>query len=188
MTGHQSLPVLCALALGVFSGPLLVAQAAPPASAPPAAGSAASVTAPKVPTVTAPAVTAPVVTAPAGTAAAPTFNTSVQKAAAIAVPYDEATFKTAMTAGTSILLLFSGAADTIWLQQGPVLQTVLKEPEFKQVLALQIDATNTDLMGRYAVSVPGTLLVMKGGFERIRSTRMVKADVIRKMLRLQSAL
>ena len=76
----------------------------------------------------------------------------------------------------------------MWLQQGPVLQTVLKEPEFKQLLAFQIDATNAELMGRFAVSVPGTLLVIKGGFERIRSTRMVKADVIRKMLRLQATL
>ncbi len=184
MTGQQTLPVLCALLLYAFSGPRLYAQPA----APPAAGKLPPIAAPKVPTVTAPVVTSPTVTPPAGAAAAPPFNTSIQKATAVATAYDEAAYKAATTAGTSVLLIFSGAADTIWAQQGPVLQSVLKEPEFKQLLAFQIDATNVELMGRFAVSVPGTLLVMKSGFERIRSTRMVKADVIRKMLRLQSAL
>ncbi len=182
MTSLHTLTIICALLLGLFSGPSPLARAAtPPAAAPP-------IVAPKVPTVIAPKVTAPAVTPPAAATAAPAFNTSVQRATAIATAYDEAAYKAATTTGASVLLIFSGAGDTIWQQQGPVLQTVLKEPEFKQLLAFQIDAANAELMGRYAVSVPGTLLVMKGGFERIRSTRMVKADVIRKMLRLQAAL
>ena len=134
------------------------------AATPPAAGKVPSVVVPKVPTVTAPTVIAPAVTSPAAATAAPASNAPTQKATAIATAYDEAAYKAATTAGVSVLLIFSGAADTIWLKQGPVLQTVLKETEFNQLLAFQIDASNTELMGRYAVSVPGTLLVMKGGF------------------------
>lgn len=142
---------------------------------------------PKTPTVASPTVTAPA-GASAPSASTPAFNTSPQKAALIATAYDESAFKNANASGNAVLLLFSGAADAVWQHQSTVLQAILREAEFAKIPVFQIDATNADLMSKYSVQVPGTLLLVKAGVERLRSTRMVKADVIRKMLRLQSAL
>jgi hypothetical protein len=85
-------------------------------------------------------------------------------------------------------LIFSSATDQIWQQQAPVLQVVLREPEFSRMPVFQIDALNADVMKSFGVTAAGTLLIMKGGFERLRSSRMIKPDPIRKMLRLQGAL
>ncbi len=139
------------------------------------------VTAPKPPTVVAPAVSAP-------PAATPALSLARGNSVVVASRYDENAFKAAASTGAPVLLVFSGVGDTIWAQQAPVLQPILRESEFARTPAFQIDVANIELAAKYNVSIPGTLLIMKGGFERLRSTRMVKPDVIRKMLRLQSVL
>ena len=159
--------------------PSAMAQAPAPVTKP--AVQAPQVTAPKTPTVTTPSGAR--AETPAATAPAPG-----QKAALIAAAYDETAYKTAAATGGAVLLIFSGAGDTIWTQQSAVLQPVLREAEFARLPAFQIDMSNAEAALHFGVTVPGTLVLMKGGFERLRSTRMVKADVVRKMLRLQSVL
>lgn len=132
---------------------------------------------PKSPTVSTPTVSSPAVKATAS-AGAP-FVTQT---------YDENAYKAAVSTGAPVLLVFSGVGDSIWAQQAPTLQVILRESEFSRTPAFQIDMSNSELATKYNVTVAGTLLIMKGGYERLRSTRMTKADVIRKMLRLQTVL
>jgi hypothetical protein len=147
--------------------------------------------APKAPVVKPPTVPS----AGAGAAiAAPSGNASDSAKVVAPAPYvttrfDEASYKQISDSGSPILLIFSHASDSVWQRQGPVIQSILKEPEFGKIAVFQIDiGAYPAIAQRFLVSSPGTLLVMKGGFERLRSTRMTKPDVIRKMLRLHSAL
>lgn len=160
----------------------------------------------KPPTVTAPTITNPTVTNPTvQKAQAPTGAASGQpapppaaagapaqaggRAALVVTAYDEATFKTASATGQPIVLLFAAAGDPVWAAQAAALQTVLRDPEFLQkVPAYQVDMTSAEIVNAYNVKAAGTILVMKDGVERLRSTRMTKPDVIKKMLRLRSAL
>ena len=141
---------------------------------------------PKAPTVSSPTVIAPATTAPSP--ATPAQGVARGNGSNVATPYEENAFKAAASTGAPVFLVFSGVGDTIWVQQAPVLQTILRESEFARTPAFQIDLANVDLATKYNVAIPGTMIIMKGGFERLRSTRMVKPDVIRKMLRLQSVL
>lgn len=155
------------------------APAVKPPDAPTAAGTATSTT-------PATAATAPTQTTAAGAAAAPKV---INPAPYVATRFEEASYKQRAEAGNPILLIFSHASDAVWQRQAPVLQGILREPEFGRIAVFQIDiGAYPSVAERFLVSSPGTLLVMKDGFERLRSTRMVKADVIRKMLRLHTAL
>ena len=161
------------------------APAAPqaPAVKPPDAPTAAGTTTSTTP---ATAATAPTQTTAAGAAAAPKV---LNPAPYVATRFEEASYKQRAEAGNPILLIFSHASDAVWQRQAPVLQGILREPEFGRIAVFQIDiGAYPSVAERFLVSSPGTLLVMKDGFERLRSTRMVKADVIRKMLRLHTAL
>jgi hypothetical protein len=103
--------------------------------------------------------------------------------------FDDEAFKRLSDTGKPILLIFSHASDPVWLKQSAVLQSILKEPEFNNLSKFQIDiGAHTEVAQRFLVAGPGTLLILKDGFERVRSTRMLKPDVIRKMLRLSAAL
>lgn len=158
------------------------APAVKPPDAPTAAGTATSTT----PATAATAATAPTQTTAAGAAAAPKV---INPAPYVATRFEEASYKQRAEAGNPILLIFSHASDAVWQRQAPVLQGILREPEFGRIAVFQIDiGAYPSVAERFLVSSPGTLLVMKDGFERLRSTRMVKADVIRKMLRLHTAL
>lgn len=155
------------------------APAVKPPDAPTAARTATSTT-------PATAATAPTQTTAAGAAAAPKV---INPAPYVATRFEEASYKQRAEAGNPILLIFSHASDAVWQRQAPVLQGILREPEFGRIAVFQIDiGAYPSVAERFLVSSPGTLLVMKDGFERLRSTRMVKADVIRKMLRLHTAL
>lgn len=161
------------------------APAAPqaPAVKPPDAPTAAGTTTSTTP---ATAATAPTQTTAAGASAAPKV---INPAPYVATRFEEASYKQRAEAGNPILLIFSHASDAVWQRQAPVLQGILREPEFGRIAVFQIDiGAYPSVAERFLVSSPGTLLVMKDGFERLRSTRMVKADVIRKMLRLHTAL
>lgn len=161
------------------------APAAPqaPAVKPPDAPTAAGTTTSTTP---ATAATAPTQTTAAGASAAPKV---INPAPYVATRFEEASYKQRAEAGNPILLIFSHASDAVWQRQAPVLQGILREPEFGRIAVFQIDVgAYPSVAERFLVSSPGTLLVMKDGFERLRSTRMVKADVIRKMLRLHAAL
>lgn len=161
------------------------APAAPqaPAVKPPDTPTAAGTTTSTTP---ATAATAPTQTTAAGAAAAPKV---INPAPYVATRFEEASYKQRAEAGNPILLIFSHASDAVWQRQAPVLQGILREPEFGRIAVFQIDiGAYPSVAERFLVSSPGTLLVMKDGFERLRSTRMVKADVIRKMLRLHTAL
>lgn len=161
------------------------APAAPqaPAVKPPDAPTAAGTTTSTTP---ATAATAPTQTTAGGAAAA---TKVINPAPYVATRFEEASYKQRAEAGNPILLIFSHASDAVWQRQAPVLQGILREPEFGRIAVFQIDiGAYPSVAERFLVSSPGTLLVMKDGFERLRSTRMVKADVIRKMLRLHTAL
>lgn len=161
------------------------APAAPqaPAVKPPDAPTASGTTTSTTP---ATAATAPTQTTAGGAAAA---TKVINPAPYVATRFEEASYKQRAEAGNPILLIFSHASDAVWQRQAPVLQGILREPEFGRIAVFQIDiGAYPSVAERFLVSSPGTLLVMKDGFERLRSTRMVKADVIRKMLRLHTAL
>ncbi|CAN5380960.1 hypothetical protein BH10BDE1_BH10BDE1_21980 [soil metagenome] len=144
--------------------------------------------------VTAPRATAPVrpvvaVPTTSGAAAAPVVATSrAAHANLIAAAFDEAAFKKATDAGQTVIVFFAGAGDAIWEKQAPLLAVILRETEFNRIPAYQADVANSELTAKLLVKSAGTILVFKGGVERLRSTRMVKADPIRKMLRLNTAL
>lgn len=107
----------------------------------------------------------------------------------VATKFEDGSYKQQIEAGTTVLLLFSELNDPIWTKQASVLQGVLKEAEFGRIAVFQIDiGANPAVADRFLVKTPGTLVVLKSGVERLRSTRMTKADVIRKMLRLHTAL
>jgi hypothetical protein len=107
----------------------------------------------------------------------------------IATKFDEGPYKQQIDASSTVLLIFSETGDPIWTKQAPVLQSILKEGEFGRIAVFQIDTgTSPAIADRFLVKIPGTLVVMKGGVERLRSTRMTKPDAIRKMLRLHTAL
>lgn len=159
------------------------APAVKPPDTPTAAGTTTSTTTSTTP---ATAATAPTQTTAAGAAAA---TKVINPAPYVATRFEEASYKQRAEAGNPILLIFSHASDAVWQRQAPVLQGILREPEFGRIAVFQIDiGAYPSVAERFLVSSPGTLLVMKDGFERLRSTRMVKADVIRKMLRLHTAL
>lgn len=174
----------------------------------------AQTTAPKAPTVTSPAVTKPTVSLPAVTApvspqtaapqaavpqtaapqATPPTSTPVPRlllpaAPLIATKFEDGAYKQQIDASTTVLLIFSETNDPVWTKQAPVLQSILKEAEFGRIAVFQIDTGNSPTVAdRFLVKIPGTMVIMKGGVERLRSTRMTKPDVIRKMLRLHTAL
>lgn len=177
---------LCALILTVC----LISVSGAAQTQAPAAPQAPAVKPPDAPTAAgttpATAATAPTQTTAAGAAAA---TKVINPAPYVATRFEEASYKQRAEAGNPILLIFSHASDAVWQRQAPVLQGILREPEFGRIAVFQIDiGAYPSVAERFLVSSPGTLLVMKDGFERLRSTRMVKADVIRKMLRLHTAL
>lgn len=169
--------------LGFCSASIAAAQG--PAVAP--------VAAPKPPAVSPPVISPPAANsaaAPAGATAtgAPTAA-STARAPLVVPAFDEATFKTASASGQPIVLLFAAAGDSVWTSQAAAFQTILRDPEFAQrVPAYQVDMTMTGVVATYGVKTAGTILVTKNGVERLRSTGMVKPDVIKKMLRLRSVL
>lgn len=169
--------------IGIFSG-AVEAQAPQPVKPP--AIHAPSVRTPKAPTVAAPTAVAPA----ASTAAAPqtAAAASAARATLVATAYSEAAYTASSTSGVPIVLVFSSATDPIWATQATALQTILREPEFSQGPNYQIDTANTDIAEKFAVKNAATIIIMKDGVERMRSTRMTKPDVIRKMLRLKTAL
>lgn len=138
----------------------------------------------KKPTVQSPRVATP--TAP--TATNPAAGGQRVLANMVAPAFNEIAFKSAADADAVVFLVFSQAGDSIWEAQAPLLKTILKESEFGKIANFEIDLKNAALATRFSVTAPGTILVMKGGVERIRSQRMITADVIRKMLRLHTVL
>lgn len=169
--------------------------------------SGAQVTAPQAPKVVTPQVSAPSVSAPPMTTSGAAVPQSTQQPTAIsptstpaarallpaapliATRFEDGAYRQQIEAGSTVLLVFSETGDPIWAKQAPVLQGILKEAEFGRIAVFQIDTgTSPTIADRFLVKIPGTLVIMKGGVERLRSTRMTKPDVIRKMLRLHSAL
>lgn len=156
----------------------------------------AQVTPPKKPTVTTPTVSAPAVSAPAQpqTAASSPTNTPAPRALLPAAPlivtkFDDDAYKKQIEASSTVLLVFAETNDPVWTKQAPVLQGILKEAEFGRIAVFQIDiGTSPTVADRFLVKIPGTLVIVKGGVERLRSTRMTKPEAIRKMLRLHTAL
>lgn len=142
------------------------------------------------PTIQKPAVQAPKVAGPSAPSSAAPVANIVSNAAArmVAPPFNPIAYKSAADSEVVVILVFSQAGDSVWEAQAPLLRTILKEPEFSKITSFEIDLKNAELATRFNVTSAGTILVMKGEFERIRSQRMVKADVIRKMLRLHTVL
>lgn len=179
----------------LFSSFTLTAQAQAPKPTPvatmapikPPAVQVPSVLPPKAPVM--PSTNPVAITPPpaASTTSAATNAVAGPRAALITTAYSEPAYQKASAAGPT-LLIFSGAQDAVWAKQTTALQTVLREAEFRAIPSFQIDVADEALMQKFQVTLAGTLLIMKDGVERIRSTRMTNADVIRKMLRLHSAL
>lgn len=160
-------------------GAVSTAAAQAPQPVKPPAVQAPSVAAPKAPTVAAPT---------GSTATAAVSGSNVARAALVTTAYDEAAYTAATTAGAPIVLVFGSSTDPIWATQAAALQVILREPEFSRGPNFQIDMANAEIAEKFAVRSAGTILIMKDGMERMRSTRMSKPDVIRKMLRLKTTL
>ena len=177
-----SLILLIALPMSVS---IAVAQAPQPSENP-------TINAPKAPAITKPAVTAPTVSMPTALplkgSPTPAPIGGKARAALATVAYTEAAYQSAVATGAPVALLFSDSTDPNWAKQAPVLQLVLRELEFKAIKSFQVDAVDTAILEKFNVTAPATILIMKDGSERIRSAQMTNAEVIRKMLRLSSAL
>lgn len=141
------------------------------------------------PTVTVPAVAAPQTPQPATPGNLPPGRSVLPAAPLVATKFDDSAFRQQIEAGATVLLIFSETGDPVWLKQAPVLQSILREAEFGRIAVFQIDTAASPMVAdRFLVKTPGSLLILKGGVERVRSTRMTKPDAIRKMLRLHTAL
>ncbi len=115
-----------------------------------------------------------------------TSNTQI--APLVAPTFDDAAFRRATETSSIVVLLFASATDAVWAAQAAAFKAILQEAEFNQTLTYQVDVTNAELSSRFSVKSAGTILVFKAGVERLRSTKMMNPDVIRKMLRLNSVL
>ncbi len=147
-----------------------------------------SVAAPQKPSVAAPAAGPSATPAPAAGAPSAT-RAPLAPAPLVATKFEDGAYRQQIEAGATVLLIFSESNDPVWTKQAPVIQSILKEPEFGRIAVFQIDTGSTPTVAdRFLVKTPGTLVLLKAGVERLRSTRMTKPDVIRKMLRLHPAL
>ncbi|MDX9731920.1 MAG: hypothetical protein RBT63_09130 [Bdellovibrionales bacterium] len=142
-------------------------------------------------TVEKPKVTEPSVAAPAAPANPQVATQAATGAAVTGVTraFDEPTYKRLSEGGIPVVLVFSDSRDPIWQKQAQLLSVIFREIEFAKIQSFQIDlVANHQVANQFNVSSPGTILIMKDGIERVRSTKMTGADPMRKMLRLQSAL
>lgn len=116
-------------------------------------------------------------------------NLTLPMAPPIANLFNEEAYKKLSESGVPLLLIFSEQGSPIWEKQGPVIKEILKTPEFGRIATLQIDlGTQAEAAKKFFVTSGGTLLLMKSGEERVRSTRMVTPEAIKKMLRLYQIL
>lgn len=140
---------------------------------------------PTRPTTTAPTINKPSVLPPKVPEGAPPSAPAMSAASGPGKPYNEAEAKTLADADRVLVLTFAKGDDAKWMGQVPTLTTVLREREFAAIAVMQVDlATQATIAEKMAVIEPGTILILKGGIERVRSTAMVKADPVRRMLRL----
>lgn len=150
-----------------------------------------TVNVPKPPAVTAPtggSATAPTAAASTGNSAPSAPSTAKTRAALVTTAYSDSTYHTAIASGSPVILIFADSTDMVWAKQAPLLQSILREAEFRKYPSLQVDMIDKAATEKFSVAQATTILIMKDGDERIRSARMINPDVIRKMIRLANAL
>ena len=161
----------------IFISTAVQAQTVTPAAALPAAKLAAKTAA----STAAPSSGPPV--KPTAPAKSPSVGSAPQ-AQLLFRKFDEAQFQESQKAGRASLLVFAESGNATWLKQGPALQILLRDSERIDVDVFQIEAQDRSLTGRFQVTQPGTLIVIKNNLERLRSSGMIKDSALRSFLRL----
>lgn len=148
-------------------------RAAPPPAAPPSAPPAAA----------APAKTTPAV-APPSAQQPPAAGTGAQSTQLLFAEYNETQFQSSQAAGRAAMLVFAQSGHPVWLNQAPRLQVLMRSSERADVDIFQVDISDQALCAKYKIKTPGTLVVIKDGMERLRSTGMTRDAALKKFLRL----
>jgi thioredoxin 1 len=95
------------------------------------------------------------------------------------VPFTEAGFKAAQTAGKPILVDVSAPWCPTCKAQAPVIQSLMKKPEFKNFALFEVDFdTQKDALRMFNARQQSTLIVFKGKTETARSTGETGAGAI----------
>jgi thioredoxin 1 len=103
--------------------------------------------------------------------------------AASLIDYNEDAFKKARNEGKTIVLDFHAVWCGVCKKQQPVLSALLQNPEFKDVVAFNVDYDwAVDLTKDYAVTSQATIVVLKGDKEVARATGITDRDEIKALL------
>jgi thioredoxin 1 len=112
------------------------------------------------------------------------FNLTVASTLASEVqPYHEAAFKEAKAAGKTVLLDFHADWCPVCRKQGPVIGSLIREEEFKDIAAFKVNYDDeTSLKKQLKVTSQSTLIVFKGERAVTRATGVVDKNEIRALL------
>jgi len=98
-------------------------------------------------------------------------------------PYSESAFTEAKTAGKTVLLDFHADWCPVCRKQAPLLQSLVQEEKFKDVVAFKVDFDNESaLKNQLKVKNQSTLIVFKGEKAVSRATWETDKDKIRGMI------
>ncbi|MBL8590661.1 MAG: thioredoxin family protein [Methylobacteriaceae bacterium] len=100
-----------------------------------------------------------------------------------AKPYDQKSFEAAQAAGKSILVEVHADWCPTCKAQKPILGSLAKKPEFKNVTAFRVDFDGQkDALKTFAAQRQSTLIVFKGKTETGRSVGSTDAAAIEKLI------
>ncbi len=107
-----------------------------------------------------------------------------QAALAAELPFDQAQFDAARTAGKPVAVVFHADWCPTCRAQAPVLKELAASPEFKTVTVFIANFdTEKALKKGLGVTKQSTLVVFRGGKETARSTGDTQADALATLLR-----
>jgi thioredoxin 1 len=98
-------------------------------------------------------------------------------------PFNETAFTDAKTAGKTVLLDFHADWCPVCKKQGPILQSLVQEDKYKDVVAFKADYdSETALKKQLKVKDQSTLIVFKGDRVVSRATWVTNEDKIRALI------
>jgi thiol-disulfide isomerase/thioredoxin len=99
-------------------------------------------------------------------------------------PFDSSAFEKAQADGKTVVIDFHATWCPTCAAQKPVLEKLIGEGEFKNVVAFVADFdSSSDLKKRMKVASQSTLVVFKGNREVARSTGVTNEDDLRALLK-----
>lgn len=97
--------------------------------------------------------------------------------------FDQASFDAAKAQGKTIVLDFHADWCSTCKKQGPILESLLKEPTMNTIVGLKVDYDNaSDLKKAFNVQKQSTLIVFKGEKEVARQMGLTNKDEIKALI------